>query len=168
MAEWQIVPFSRTHDRADFSCGKAALDTFLRSLVTQYEKRHLARTYVAVEPGSNKVAGYFSLAGSQLETSALPEGLKRKLPKHSIPTILLGRLAVDVKFHGQGLGQMLLTDAIHKVLEVSEKAGVFGIDVWAIDDDASAFYRKYGFTPLADHAHHLLLPLKTAEAAARP
>jgi ribosomal protein S18 acetylase RimI-like enzyme len=164
MAEWIIAHVSKEHDRADFSCGKEPLDAFLRSLVTQYEKRRLARTYVAVKPGSIQVAGYYSLAANQLETSALSPALKKKLPKHALPTILLGRLAVDLKFRGQGLGERLLLDAIHKTFEAAEKLGIFGVEVWAIDDDASAFYQKYGFTPLADHSHHLLLPLKTAEA----
>lgn len=163
MAEWSIVPISKSHERANFSCGKPALDTFLRSLVSQYEKRGLARTYVAVAPGSVQVAGYYSLAASHLEVSALSDGLKKKLPKHPIPTMLLGRLAVDSSFHGQGLGEYLLLDAIQTVLDLSEQVGIFGIDVWAIDDGASAFYQKYGFVPLVDHPHHLLLPLATAE-----
>jgi GNAT superfamily N-acetyltransferase len=167
MAKWAIVPISKAHDRADFSCGKPSLDTFLRSLVTQYENRRLARTYVAVDPGSPKVVGYFSLAASHLETSALSAGLRKKLPKHAIPTMLLGRLAVDSRNRGQGLGEFLLLDAVHKTFEASEKIGIFGLDAWAIDNDAIAFYQKYGFAPLEDHPNHLLLTLKTAQAAGR-
>ena len=165
MAEWIIAPLQKGHDRSAFSCGKTTLDNFIRSLATQYEKRHLARTYVATQGDGNEVAGYYSLCANQLETSALSDALKKKLPNHPIPTLLLGRLAVDSKYRGQGLGEYLLLNAIHKVLEISRKAGTFGIEVWAIDDDASAFYGKYAFDALVDHPRHMLLSVKTAETA---
>ena len=57
MPEWQTEPLDRTHERADFCCGKGPLDTFLRSLVSQYEKRRLGRTYVAVRPGEKRRSG---------------------------------------------------------------------------------------------------------------
>jgi ribosomal protein S18 acetylase RimI-like enzyme len=164
MAEWTILPLSRIHDRTEFSCGKAALDLFLKSNVTQYEKRHLARTYIATEPGSTKVAGYYTLAAGTLDISLLPEGTQRKLPKHPIPTVHLARLAVDTTFRGRRLGETLLFHGLKATLEISERLGAFGVDVWAIDDEAVAFYRKYGFEELEGDPHHLFLPLKTAEA----
>jgi len=101
MAEWVIEPLTSTHARAEFSCGKSALDTFLHSLVSQYEKRRLGRTYVATEPDSSRVAGYCTLASGNIDVSILPESERKKFPKHPLPTIHLGRLAVDVAYRGR-------------------------------------------------------------------
>jgi ribosomal protein S18 acetylase RimI-like enzyme len=166
MAEWIISHLNKAHGRADFSCGKAPLDAFLRTHVSQYEKRHLARTYVATEPGLSEVAGYYTLATGSLDASVLPQALRKKLPNHPIPTVHLGRLAVDLRYRGRRLGETLLLNALSTVLESSEKIGAFGVDVWAIDEDASAFYKRYGFETLEDDPHHLLLSMRTFEKTA--
>jgi GNAT superfamily N-acetyltransferase len=164
MAEWVIEPLRAAHERADFACGKAPLDTFLRTLVTQYEKRRLGRTFVATEPGQVKVAGYYTLAAGAFDVSCLPEAARKKLPKHPIPTVHLGRLAVDQSFRGKRLGETLLFHALRTSLEITAKLGAFAIDVRAIDDEARAFYLKYGFLPLGDDPRHLYLPTPTVEA----
>ncbi len=164
MAEWTISPLSKTHERTTFSCGKAALDSFLQSHATQYEKRRLARTYIATEPGEIKAAGYYTLAAGSLDVSVLPATERKKLPKHPVPTIHLARLAVDSAHRGQRLGETLLMHALKTALASAEKLGVFAVDVWAIDDEAAAFYRKYGFTALEDDPRHLLMAMTTVTA----
>ena len=163
MAEWVIQRLTSAHDRTGFSCGKAPLHTFLATLVSQYEKRRLGRTFVATEPEQSRVAGYYTLAAGAFDLSCLPQKDRRKLPKHPVPTIHLGRLAVDRAFRGQRLGETLLLHALCNALTVSETLGAFAIDVWAIDDEARAFYQKYGFAPLEDNPSHLYLPMKTVE-----
>jgi ribosomal protein S18 acetylase RimI-like enzyme len=164
MADWLVSPLNKDHQRADFACGKAPLDSFLRSLVTQYEKRGLGRTYVVTEPESMFVAGYYTLAAGALDVSVLPAALRKKLPKHPIPTVHLARLAVDLNFRGRRLGEFLLFNALETALASARMLGIFGIDVWAIDDDACAFYKKYGFVALDDAPHHLVMAMKTVEA----
>jgi GNAT superfamily N-acetyltransferase len=168
MAEWVIERLTSAHDRAAFSCGKAPLDTFLTALVSQYEKRRLGRTFVATEPGQARVAGYYTLAAGAFDLSCLPQKDRKKLPKHPVPTVHLGRLAVDRAFRGQRLGETLLFHALRKALTVSETLGAFAVDVWAMDDEARAFYEKYGFVPLEDNPFHLYLPMKTVEAMFGP
>jgi GNAT superfamily N-acetyltransferase len=168
MAEWVIEPLRAAHDRSVFACGKAPLDSFLGTLVSQYEKRRLGRTFVATEPGQPRVAGYYTLAAGALDASCLPASARKKLPKHPIPTIHLGRLAVDQTFRGQRLGETLLFHALRQSLVVSERLGAFAVDVWAIDDEARAFYLRYGFIPLEDDPLHLYLPLATVEAMFGP
>jgi GNAT superfamily N-acetyltransferase len=163
MADWTIEPLRAAHERADFSCGQPALDTFLRTLVSQYEKRRLGRTFVATEPGQIRVAGYYTLAAGSMAVSCLSAALRKKLPRHPIPTIHLGRLAVDLAYRGKRLGVTLLMHALHTALELSEKLGAFAVEVWAIDDNARAFYAPIGFTPLDDAPLHLYLPMKTVE-----
>jgi GNAT superfamily N-acetyltransferase len=163
MADWIISRLNKNHDRTAFSCGKAPLDVYLQSLVTQYEKRRLGRTYVATERDSNRVAGFYTLAASAIGVSVLAESVRKKLPKHPVPAIHLGRLAVDQAYRGRRLGETLLLHALQTALELSETLGAFAVDVWAIDDEARAFYLKYGFVALEDDPLHLYVPMKTVE-----
>lgn len=163
MAEWRIEPLRASHERGEFSCGKAPLDDFLRMRASQYEKRRLGRTYVALFPGATRVAGYYTLAAGAVAIANIPPETAKRLPKHPVPVILLGRLAVDLKAAGQGLGRSLLRDALRRSLGLSEQLGVLAVEVLAIDAEARQFYTKYGFVPLVDNDLHLFLPLRTIE-----
>jgi len=163
MAEWVIERLTSAHDRAAFSCGKAPLDTFLAALVSQYTKRRLGRTFVATEPGQARVAGYYTLAAGAFDLSCLPPRDRKNLPKHPVPTVHLGRLAVDRAYQGKRLGETLLFHALRTALTASDTLGAFAVDVWALDEEARAFYEKYGFVPLNDNPFHLYLPMKTIE-----
>jgi GNAT superfamily N-acetyltransferase len=165
MDEWQIEPFNRSHDRGEFSCGKAPLDDFIRTLAGQYEKRKCGRTYVAVRPGERRVYGYYTLASGAVPFQHLPPRAAKKLPRHPVPVVLLGRLAVDRAAQGQGLGAILLRDAFRRCLSLSRTLGIYAIEVDAIDEPAKQFYQKYGFIPLLDHDLHLHLPLNTLEGS---
>jgi GNAT superfamily N-acetyltransferase len=163
MANWVIERLNRSHDRSGFSCGDELLDTFLKTLVTQYEKRRLGRTFVATVSGDNKVLGYYTSAAGSFALDALPEVARKGLPKHPMPTVHLGRLAVAISCQGKRLGEALLFHFLHQALEISRNLGVFAIDVWAMHDEARPFYLKYGFIPLEDAPLHLYLPIKTVE-----
>jgi GNAT superfamily N-acetyltransferase len=165
MAEWSVERLDRSHDRGEFTCGKGPLDNFLRTLVTQYEKRRLGRTYVVVRPGAKRVLGYYTLAAGAVSFANLPEQATKKLPRHPVPVILLARLALDQSVQGQGLGRFLLTDALRRCLALAEQLGVHAIEVDAIDDQARAFYQRYGFTALPDDPLHLYLPMATVADA---
>jgi GNAT superfamily N-acetyltransferase len=163
MDEYRIDQLNRSHERGEFCCGKAPLDEFLRSLVSQYDKRKLGRTYVAVLPDDRRVYGYYTLASGSIPFQHLPPKLAKKLPRHPVPVALLGRLAVDQAAQGQGLGAELLMDALKRCLALSAELGIFAVAVLAIDEEAKRFYVKYGFVPLADSDLHLYMPLRTIE-----
>lgn len=130
--------------------------------VTQYEKHRLGRTFVAVRPGEDRVLGYFTLVSGAIAFEHLPPDDAQKLPKHPVPTILLGRLAVDRTAQGQGVGETLLKSAVAKSLDLSETLGVYAVEAHAIDSAAAKFYAKSGFLPLLHDLLHLYLPLATA------
>jgi GNAT superfamily N-acetyltransferase len=165
MPEWSVEPLARHHERSGFSCGKPPLDEFLRTLVSQYEKRQLGRTYVAVFPGTAKVAGYYTLASGAIPFQNLPPAAAKKLPRHPVPAVILARLAVDTAAQGQGLGETLLIDALRCTLGLSAALGIHAVGVDAIDAQAQAFYEKYGFTPLPDQPLRLYLPVATIHRA---
>jgi len=161
--DWNISRITRAHDRTAFASGQASLDAFLRTHVMQYEKRHLARTFVATEPDEVPVAGYHTLANGALDASFLQESLRKKLPRHPIPTLHLARLAVDLAYRGQRLGETWLFHALKLAIEMSGNTGIFGVDVWAIDAVAVGFYCKFGFMRLEDDPFHLLAPMNSVE-----
>ena len=167
MAEWQVEPLGRGHVREGFECGVSSLNDFLRVLAGQYEKRKLGRTYVVVGE-DQRVLGYYTLASSEVDAGALPLRLAKKLPRHRIPVVLLGRLAVDRAMHGQGLGAFLLRDALARALSISQQLGNYAVIVDAVDGEAKAFYEKFGFLPLTDQGLRLFLPMATIVSAAGP
>jgi GNAT superfamily N-acetyltransferase len=161
MAEWQIEPLASHHERGAFTCGTAPLDTFIRTQAGQYARKDIGQTFVAVRPGEKVVIGYYTLAASSIEFAHLPVTLGKRLPLHPVPTILLGRLAVDTTVSGQGLGRDLLADALRRALRTAGQVGVFGVHTHAIDDEAKAFYSKFGFVSLLDQDRHMILTVAT-------
>ena len=161
MAEWHIERLADHHERGAFTCGKAPLDTFIHTRAGQYARRDIGQTYVAMHSGERVVIGYYTLAASSVEFAHLPTALSKKLPKHPVPMILLGRLAVDRSAHGKGLGGQLIMDASNRVMKIADELGVFGIHAHAIDDEAKEFYAKFGFVPMLDQGRHLFLPMET-------
>lgn len=92
---WNIQRLAKGHDRSTFNCGAEALNDWLQLRASQFEKRDLARTYVAVRPEEHVVRGYYALANHRVTFASLPSELARGLPKMDVPVALLGRLAVD-------------------------------------------------------------------------
>ena len=167
MAEFYVEPFQKAkHPRAGFDCGKPPLDEFLRSFVTQYERRRLGRTFVAVRAADPPtVSGYYTLAAGSVAFPDLPRETAVKLPRHPVPVVLLARLAVDRSAQGRGLGRTLLVDALQRALGLSASLGIFAVEVQAIDEDAAGFYSKFGFAPLLDSPRHMYMPISAIEEA---
>lgn len=140
------------HKKKKFSCGKQILDNYLHRQANQDVKRKLSACFVIEETKSGLIQGYYTLANNSLPLSLIPADLQKKLPKSysSIPTTLLGRLAIDCRFQGEGLGRLLLIDALYKSYEISKTVGSFAVVVDPIDKDAENFYEKYGFIKLPD------------------
>ena len=154
---WKIVQLSNEHDRTAFGCGVVSLDDFLQKLATQYEKRDCGRTYVLVRDGDNRVYGYYTIAAAGIPREEFPSKAAKKLPKHPIPIVILARLAVDQSVKGQGRGRELLGNALGRIREIAEQLGVHAVFVDAIDESASEFYKKHGFTPLPGDALKLFM-----------
>ncbi|MDJ0912352.1 MAG: GNAT family N-acetyltransferase [Desulfobacterales bacterium] len=157
-----IAPLNPSHDRAGFQCGNEALDRYLKKQAKQDIKRRISRVFIATKSDNQKlVIGYYTLSTLSIELNQLPEKLARKLPKHPVPAALIGRLAVSNSAQGQGIGKMLLADAIKRTLAVSEQIAIYALVVDAIDDNAKGFYERFGFLRLSDDSPRLFLPLKS-------
>jgi GNAT superfamily N-acetyltransferase len=168
MAGWTIQKVNRFHDRKAFDCGNDALNDWLHTRVSQFEKRDLSRTYVAVRKGESRVYGYYAISTHRVRYEALPRQQAKGLPRIDVPVVLLGRLAVDKTMQGQGLGSLLLIDALRRAELVAAQVGVRAVEVDAIDDGARRFYTKFGFTSLLDDRNHLFLSMTAVRALELP
>jgi GNAT superfamily N-acetyltransferase len=120
----------------------------------------MGRTYVAVLPKKRRVRGYYTLASGAVAFGLAPSEISRRLPRHPLPVVHLGRLAVDRSAQGKGLGETLLLDALKRVALLSETLGICGVEVYALNQKAKDFYLRFGFTDLVDDPLHLYLPMK--------
>lgn len=159
MGNWEIQRLSRSHDRAPFDCGNDRLNSWLGSRASQWDRKHLARVYVAVSKEGSSVLGYYAISSHHVSYEALPNDQSKGLPRIDVPVVLLGQLAVDKTVQGQGLGQFLLVDALSRVQHVAGELGVRAVEADAIDEAARQFYLKFGFVSLADDPRHLFLPM---------
>jgi ribosomal protein S18 acetylase RimI-like enzyme len=166
-AEIVFEPLGPEHDRARFSCGEPALDDYLRRLAMQDVRRHVARALVAVDRTAGAIAGYSTLSAASFSREHLPQAVAKRLPHYPVPAAILGRLAVERRYQGRGLGELLLADAIKRVLRASEALAVHAIVVDAKNALARAFYERYGFVAFVDAPNRLYLPLDTV-LKARP
>jgi GNAT superfamily N-acetyltransferase len=159
MVAWTISRLDRTHDRTAFDCGQSVLNEWLRDLAGQFDRRDLSRTFVATRENQFGVVGYYSISSHRVVHEVLPDSEAKKLPRLDVPVVLIGRLAVDRNIQGQGLGALLLVDALRRSAEISQQLGIRAVEVDTIDDTARNFYLKFGFRPLLDDPRHLFMPM---------
>jgi GNAT superfamily N-acetyltransferase len=147
-----IELLDKKHNRKDFDCGKELLNNYLKNQAGQDVKRKLTACFVLAEQETNNIKGYYTLSGNSIPLSSFPEQIQKKFPKSyvSIPATLLGRLAIDLKFQGEGIGKILLIDALKRSYEISREIGSFAVVVDPMDGDAEKFYEKYDFIKLPD------------------
>ncbi|WP_438711296.1 GNAT family N-acetyltransferase [Aquimarina muelleri] len=162
--ELETVSLDSSHKREGFECGKEQLDNYLKKQASQDMKKQLAACFVVTEEENkeNIVKGYYTLSNAGIPRDLVPLKYQKRFPKSydSIPATLLGRLARDISYAGQGIGEFLLLDALYNAYVASKKIGSFAVVVDPIDDKAIKFYEKYGFILLPD-SEKMFLPMKT-------
>lgn len=158
----RIEKLRRDHAVDRFDCGQEALNRFLVRHALQNQQAQASQTYVAVV--GDEVVGFYTLVVAQVEYDDAPQRLGKGLARHPIPLMLLGRLAVASSWQGKGLGSGLLKDAMLRTLHAADIAGIRAMAVHAKDDDARAFYERYGFVAAPTDPYHLFVLLKDVRA----
>ena len=149
---YQILPLNTSvHDRASFDCGEEPLNRYLREQASQDIKRKVAGCWVLVSPNSPKcVLGFYTLSTEVVDMKELGDAdadVAKRLPRYPrLGAVLLGRLAVAKTAQNQGLGELLLFDAMQRTLNAQIPAALMITD--PKDAKAGSFYNKYGFKPL--------------------
>lgn len=150
------------HDRAAFRCGDNALDGYFQTQVTQDIRRRITNCFVVVETATSRVAAYYTLSAASIPLVDLPPHEAKRLPRYpTLPAVRIGRLAVDQRYQRRGLGELMLMNAVHRTLQ--DAAAAFALLVDAKNDQAAAFYQRYGFRQIAGQPQTLFLPLATAQ-----
>lgn len=150
------VPLQPEHELDAFSCGIPELNEWLRDRARRNDRQDVSRTFVASR--GTRVVGCYTLAAGVVTRIDAPKPLTRNSPD-LIPVLLPGRLAVDQREQGTGLGGFLLRDALLRCLKVTEAIGARAVMVDAISDDAIAFYRRYEFVASPINPALLFLPI---------
>ncbi len=154
---YRIVLLSEKHALTSFDCGVESKNTFLQKFALQNSKGGLGRTYVAEKPPDEGIFGYYTISSGSVKF----ENIRSKnLPRYPIPSVLIGKLAIDKTVQNQGLGSILLFDALKRAAKIADELGVFLVEVSALDENAMAFYRKHEFVEMLDADSQLYLTLK--------
>jgi predicted GNAT family N-acyltransferase len=155
---------SQRHDRSNFCCGQETLDRYIKQQASQDLKKRIAATHILIKQPENVVLAYYSLSSYTIQIENLEIAFAKGLPKYpQLPATLLGRLAVDQGQQGQGLGDLMLMDALRRSLEISRQIASLAVVVDALDQGAVTFYLKYGFRQSQGEAMKLYLPMKSIE-----
>jgi GNAT superfamily N-acetyltransferase len=159
--EYLTIPLDTQHKKEEFHCENNLLTSYFRNQANQDVKRQLSRCFVMVND-ENAVKGFYTISSSSINRELIPNAIKVKLPKsyNDIPVILLGRLARDHKYKSEGIGELLLLDALKRCYDVTLNLGCMAVIVDPIDENATKFYKKYGFILLPD-SNRMFITMKT-------
>lgn len=144
------------HDRASFDCGEVELNAFIRTKAAKHMEAGISRTMllpasVPLPNGKYPIYAFYTIAPSSISRETLPKELMKKLPRYPVPVFLLAQLAVDSKYHRQGLGKITLIKALEYLWEINSHMRAYAIIVDCLNKNAEHFYSKYGFQVLCCH-----------------
>jgi predicted N-acetyltransferase YhbS len=145
-----------------FDCGEPSLNDYLTKKMRNHHDKNIAKSYLYTK--NDKILGYYTLTPAVVDFSSIDPTFakKLKLPKHQLPAMLLARLAIDSSLQGQGLGELLLAEAVLKSAVAMKSVGGVGLMVDALHQNASTFYQKYGFAPSPTNSLLLFMPLPSS------
>ena len=140
--EYRIRALKKSDNRNPFESRQADLDYFFKRYAGQNQFRHhIGVTYIATD--EDRIFGYMTIAMGVLEAETLHDKKSPAVP-HSLPVLRLGRLAVDHRHQGHGIGKQLLRYALTLALAQKDTVGCVGVVVDA-KPEAVGFYSKFGF-----------------------
>lgn len=154
----KIEILQANHNKKSFDCGQDDLNKFLKQYASQHQKSGTSKIYVALDP-DEIVIGFYSLSSTSISFELVDDTLTKRLPRYPLPSIVIGRFAVDLKTQGQGVGQYLLAHALKQVSKVAEIIGINFVIVHAKDEKVASFYQRFGFISLSSHPLTLIYPV---------
>jgi predicted GNAT family N-acyltransferase len=158
------VPLSTKHNRESFESGTDLLDRYFKQQAKQDVKRKLSACFVYENADTKDIIGYYTLSCASFTQEIIPQEYKKRLPRSysSVPVILLGRIAIDKKSQGTGVGKLLLIDALKRCYYSSQTLGCYAVVVDPIDANAAKFYQRFGFVELPS-SQKMFLSMKTIQ-----
>jgi GNAT superfamily N-acetyltransferase len=141
------VALNSSHKRNSFRCEEPSLENYLKKQAGQDVKRQVAACFI-LEGDGGVIKGYYTLSADSVDRTLIPEPLQKKLPYKNLPVTLLGRLARDSNYKGQGIGELLLADALKRAYQASSTIGSCAVVSDPINEKARKFYECFGFISL--------------------
>ena len=159
---FSIEALKPAHNRTGFPSGVEPLDRYFRELVTQEVKRRVSNCFVALDT-AGVIAVYYSFAVASLPLMELSADEKQRLPRYALlPAGLIGRLAVDQKYQGNG---SVAPSLWMPARAARAEPAIFALIVDAKDASAVTFYGRHDFRRFARTPASLFLPIATAPQA---
>lgn len=157
------------HERDGFVCGVDSLDRYLRTQASQDVRRKANGVFILVEAAQpTAVLGYYTLCAAALSQGDVPDAARKHIPRYpQVSATLMGRLAITQARQGEGLGAILIADALRRAYVSAATVGSLMLVVDALHDRAAAFYIAHGFVRLPDSLR-LILPMRAIEQLFRP
>ncbi|WP_420267144.1 GNAT family N-acetyltransferase [Candidatus Magnetominusculus dajiuhuensis] len=155
------LPISAAHVLDGFECGEPSLDEWLKKRALKNHASGASRCFVICHGAD--VIGYYSLSAGAIRYESVTKAMRRNMPD-PLPVLLLGRLAIDRRYHNQGLGRALLRDAMIRAVNVSGDAGIFALMVHALSEQAKRFYLSRGFAESPLQPMTLMMTLSTVRS----
>jgi ribosomal protein S18 acetylase RimI-like enzyme len=130
-----------------------ALNDFLKNRARKEMAAGASACFVIVPEGDpGCVAGFYTLSAAVIVRTDLPDAVTKKLPRYlEMPATLLGRLARDVRFKGQGIGDRLMASVLHRAVAATAEVASWAIVTDPKDEAAGKFYVSFGFQQLTEH-----------------
>ena len=140
-------PLAESDDRNHFDCGRESLNIWFRRHAWANQASGASRVNIITDTDSRRIVGYVTLSAAQIERSFLPKPQQRNRPD-PLPVTLLGQLAMDKEWHGQGHAKSLLQFALKTALSAAANIGSIGVITHPLDDSVRGFYARWGFQDL--------------------
>jgi len=156
------VILNSLHKRSSFVCEEPSLENYLRKQAGQDVKKQVAVCFI-LKDKDNTIKGYYTLSADSVDRTLIPENLQKKLPYKNLPVTLLGRLARDSNYKGQGIGELLLADALRRAYQASSSIGAWAVVTDPINEKARVFYEGFGFISL--QSGRMFIPMETIRAS---
>jgi len=159
----RVERIAREHPRDEFHRGQEALTDWLATKALQNQEKHLSVTRVLLDE-SGAIAGYYTLAMGQVDFGDLPAEVAKPLPRRVLPVAALAWLGVSTAHQRQGLGRLLLAQALRDCWEAGKTFPFIAVLLDCLNDAAKAFYQRWDFEALPGHPFRLYLSVKRLEA----
>lgn len=153
----------KAHPRKAFSSGQADVDNWLKTQALQHQGKHLSVTKALLDD-AGAIAGYYTLATGQVDFGDLPPDLSARLPKRQLPVAMLAWLGVAQSRQGQGLGKLLLAQALRDCHDAGRTFAFIAVILDCVSEAAKNFYQRYDFKELPGHPFRLFLSADRLEA----
>ena len=160
----QTVKFdSKIHERDRFDCEDETINRYLKTQANQDQKRGISQVHILPDLASG-IAGFYTLHANRIIITDLPDNLIKQFGNRAeLPVFELGRLGVDKRFAGKGIGRWLIREAMEAT--VNNAVGAVGLIVIAKTEKNVLLYESLGFIRLGENDMRLFIDSRTIRLA---